>query len=321
MTKFYNLAQIQEVLPEIDVVEAMEEGFVAYSEGKAVVPPVGELLFEQPPGEVHIKYGYIRGEEYYVIKIASGFDENSKLSLPSTLGMMLLFRQQTGEPACILLDEGHLTNVRTAAAGAVVARYLAPKSVRRIGIFGTGAQGRMQLEFLTGVVTCREVVVWGRSASSLEAYRKAMEPSGFTVHTTQDAAEVASNCNLIVTATPSKTPLLAVEAIKPGTHITAIGSDTAEKNELDPRILDKADIVVADSLTQSRSRGEVYRATRAGVLEQSRVVELGEVIRRKELRRSSEEQITVADLTGVAVQDIEISSAVYSALQRKDSAV
>jgi ornithine cyclodeaminase len=339
MTNSYGLAQIREALPGIDVVTAMEESFLAYSDGLAVVPPVGELLFEEPPGEVHIKYGYIRGEEYYVIKIASGFYENRKRNLPWAQGMMLLFRQETGEPVCILLDEGYLTDVRTAAAGAVAARCLAPKNVGRIGIFGTGVQGRMQLaknvgrigifgtgvqgrmqlEYLREVVDCREVVAWGRSESSLEAYRKAVTPLGFTVQTTQDAAEVARQCNLIVTATPSKIPLLSAEAIQPGTHITAIGSDTTEKQELDPRILERADTVVADSLSQSRLRGEVYQAMRAGVLRESQVVELGAVMRRRELGRRSENQITVADLTGVAVQDIKIASAVYSALQRKTS--
>jgi ornithine cyclodeaminase/alanine dehydrogenase-like protein (mu-crystallin family) len=102
MTNSYGLAQIREALPGIDVVTAMEESFLAYSDGLAVVPPVGELLFEEPPGEVHIKYGYIRGEEYYVIKIASGFYENRKRNLPWAQGMMLLFRQETGEPVCIL---------------------------------------------------------------------------------------------------------------------------------------------------------------------------------------------------------------------------
>lgn len=319
MTNSYSLAQIREVLPGINVVTAMEEGFLAYSDGLAVVPPVGELLFEEPPGEVHIKYGYIRGEEYYLIKIASGFYENRKRNLPWAQGMMLLFRQETGEPVCILLDEGYLTDVRTAAAGAVAARCLAPKNVRRIGIFGTGVQGRMQLEYLSGVVACREVVVWGRSQDGLDAYRKAVTTLGFTVHITQDAEEVGRQCNLIVTATPSKTPLLPAEAIQPGTHITAMGSDTTEKQELDPRILERADVVVADSLSQSRLRGEVYQAMRAGLLQESRVVELGSVICRKELGRSSEDQITVADLTGVAVQDIKIASAVYSALQRKAS--
>ncbi|MHA2501008.1 MAG: ornithine cyclodeaminase family protein, partial [Candidatus Hodarchaeales archaeon] len=136
MTKIINLKEINEALKKIDVVQSIEEGFVAYSQGKVVVPPVGEMIFQDPPGDVHIKYGFIEGDDYYVVKIASGFPENINLDLPSSNGLMLLFSQKTGELACILLDEGHLTNVRTAAAGAVVAKYLAPQEVNRIGILG-----------------------------------------------------------------------------------------------------------------------------------------------------------------------------------------
>ena len=118
MTKIFNLDQIKAALINIDPVQAIEEGFVAYSRGKVVVPPVGEMIFKNPPGDVHIKYGYIVDDDYYVIKIASGFYENVKLGLPSTNGLMLVFDQRTGELASVLLDEGYLTEVRTAAAGA-----------------------------------------------------------------------------------------------------------------------------------------------------------------------------------------------------------
>lgn len=314
MAHIFALSQIKEVLKDIDTTKVIEQGFVAYSQGKVVVPPVGELVFDNPPGEAHIKYGYIIGDEYYVIKIASGFYENIKLNLPTSTGLMLLFKQKTGELSCILLDEGYLTNVRTAAAGAVVAKYLAPKNVHRIGIFGAGTQGKMQLEYLKPIVNCKDVIVWGINQQEVDAYKANMEPLGYSVQTTLDATDIAADCNLIVTATPSKTPLLQADQIRKGTHITAIGSDTPEKNELDPRILQQADIVVADSISQSRSRGEIYQARKAGLLRETNVVELGNVITRKELRRTSDEQITVADLTGVAVQDIQISKAVYEAL-------
>jgi ornithine cyclodeaminase len=227
---------------------------------------------------------------------------------------MLVFMQITGELVCILLDEGHLTNVRTAAAGAVVAKYLAPQNVHRIGIFGAGIQGRMQLEHLKPIVDCRDVVVWGMDQAELDAYKKDMELMGFTIRTTLDADEIASSCNLIVTATPSKTPLLKAEQIRKGTHITAMGSDTPEKNELDPEILRTADVVVADSISQCQLRGEISVALKAGLIEEKNLVELGNVIQDKKLQRSSDEQTTVADLTGVAVQDIQISKAVYEAL-------
>jgi len=314
MTEIYNLDQIKEALKSLDPILAIEEGFVAYSQGKAVVPPVGELLFENPPGDMHIKYGYIKGDEYYVVKIASGFYENYKLNIPNNTGLMLVFKQKTGELASILLDEGYLTNVRTAAAGAVAAKYLAPKNISRIGIFGAGIQGRMQLQYLKSITDCKDVVVWGINQEELDTYKEYMEAEGYNIQTTFDSNEVASNCSLIVTATPSKSPLLYADQIRKGTHITAMGSDTPEKNELDPMILKKADIVVADSMAQCQSRGEIYQALKAGVLSNGDYVELGQVISHEELQRQSENQITIADLTGVAIQDIQISIAVYKEL-------
>ncbi len=314
MEKIFNLSQIISVLKELHLIQEIEEGFVAYSKGKVVVPPVGELNFRNPPGDVHIKYGYIIDDEYYVIKIASGFYESSESSRFTSDGLMLLFKKGTGELACALLDECHLTNVRTAAAGAVVAKYLAPKNVQCIGILGAGTQGRMQLEYLEPIVTCKKVIVWGINQQELDDYKKDMEPLGFNIQTTLNADDIASSCNLIITATPSTFPLLSADKIQNGTHLTAMGSDTPEKNELDPRILQKADIVVADSISQCLLRGEIHHALKAGLLKQESIVELGNVIINKDLQRTSEEQITLADLTGVAVQDIQISKAVYKAL-------
>lgn len=319
MAQIFNLRQIKEVLKDIDPLPLIEDGFIAYSQGKAVVPPVGELIFKNPPGDVHIKYGYIIDDDDYVIKIVSGFYENPRWNLPQNNGMMLIFKQKTGELACILLDEGYLTDVRTAAAGAVVAKYLAPMNVRKIGILGPGIQGRIQLEYLKPIIDCKEVIVWGRNQKRLDEYKKDMEQFGFSVQTTLDKEEVALNCNLIVTATPSTTPLFDSDQILKGTHITAMGSDTPEKIELDPAILNQAHIVVADSISQCLERGEIHHALKAKAIEKEKVVELGEVIVNKDLQRSSDDQITVADLTGVAVQDIQISKAVYRALLSQEA--
>jgi ornithine cyclodeaminase len=308
------LPQILEAVRSIDPLPLIEEGFVAYSQGRTVVPPVGELVFTQPPGDVHIKYGYIQGDDYYVIKIASGFYDNPKLGLPSGNGLMLLFSQKTGELECLLLDEGYLTNLRTAAAGAVAAKYLAPRNVRRVGILGAGTQGRMQLEYLRRVREFEEALVWGLNEEELAAYREDMEPRGFRVRTTLAAEEVATAASLIVTCTPSTRPLLRAEWIRPGTHITAVGSDTPEKQELDPAILGKATRVVVDSLSQSELRGEVFKALGAGAIRREELVELGQVIAEERYRRASDDDITVADLTGVAVQDIQISKAVWKVL-------
>ena len=314
MSKIVTLDRIKEALERIDAVPAIEEGFVLYSRGKTVVPPVGELVFEKPRADVHIKYGYIKDDDYYLIKIASGFYENPEQGLPSTNGLMLLFSQKTGELLGVLLDEGHLTNVRTAAAGAVAAKYFAPGKVSRVGILGAGTQGRMQLEYLQKVKDFKEVIVWGLNVEELAAYKKDMEPLGFRVETTLDAGRVASQCNLIVTCTPSTRPLLRADQIRPGTHITAMGSDTTEKQELEPAVLKKADRVIVDSISQCMLRGESYQAMKAGAIGKEKLVELGAAIPDKKQHRQSEDEITVVDLTGVAVQDIQIAKSVWRAL-------
>lgn len=311
-----DLRTIKEVLPSIDLLAPIEAGFVAYSEGRAMVPPVGEMLFDDPPGEVHIKYGCLAGDPYYVIKIASGFYENPKHGLASNNGLMLLFSRRTGEPVSVLLDEGHLTALRTAAAGAIAARYLAPRPVRRIGILGCGMQARLQLRYLAKVTDCRRAVVWGRRREPVDRYRKEMEVEGFSVEGATNADDVADACNLIVTTTPSTAALLRADRIRSGTHITAVGADTPQKRELDPAILARADRVVADSIPQCLERGEIAHAIRQGRITKEELVELGAVIAGRSPGRTSEDQVTVADLTGVAVQDIQIARAVHEEIGR-----
>jgi len=321
MSAILNLDQIKDALKKIDpvreIIPAIEEGFVAYSRGDVVVPPVGELVFEEPRGDTHIKYGYIKRDDFYVIKIASGFYENPKIGLPTSSGLMLLFSQKTGDLVAVMLDDGYLTQVRTAAAGAVVGKYFAPKKVKRVGIFGAGVQGRMQLEYLRHVRDFRDVIVWGVNQAELDRYKADMTPLGFAIQTTREPEDIASTCNVIITATPSYKPLLSVGQIRKGTHITAMGSDTSEKQELDSDILKKADRVIVDSLPQSLLRGEVYKALEAGAIKKERLVELGAAISNPKLQRQSDEEITVVDLTGVAVQDIQITKAVWKVITPK----
>ena len=303
--------QIEKILPALDLLPEIEQAFVAYSEGRAVVPPVGELLLDR--GEVHIKYGYVKQHPYYVIKIASGFYEDPAREHMSSQGMMILFSQQNGQAICMLLDEGLLTNIRTAVAGAISAKYLAPEGVDKIGMVGAGTQARLQLSYLKPVTSCRQVMVWGTSREELESYRLDMEKEGFVIESTEEIREIQQQCSLIVTTTPSLTPLLLSDHLQKGTHITAVGSDTPDKQELDPEILRKADLVVADSMEQCLFRGEIHQAIKAGLLEKHQMLELGKVIAGTTPGRESMDQITVADLTGVAVQDMAIAEAVYKA--------
>lgn len=311
MATIIHKKEIEQLIQNIDVVSAMEEGFIAYSNGNTVVPPVGELIFEEPKGEAHIKYGYIKNDDYYVIKVASGFYDNPKLGIASSQGLMLLFNQKTGQPVAILLDEGFLTDIRTAAAGSLAARYFAPKQISAIGIIGTGIQAKLQLQYLQKYTPCKTVWVWGRTPENAAKFKSDLG-TDFDIHIAKTPKEVAAHSNLIVTTTPSETPLLKAEDISPGTHITAVGSDTSEKQELSCDLLAKADIVIADSIPQSKSRGEIYRAVKDGKLAPEKVVELGKAIQNPSLQRTNEQQISIVDLTGVAVQDIMIAKAVYT---------
>tara|TARA_R110002073_G_scaffold160182_1_gene315686 strand:+ start:727 stop:1680 length:954 start_codon:yes stop_codon:yes gene_type:complete len=314
LSRIITLDEIKEILPELDLIPMIEQGFVAYSEQRCVVPPVGELTFEHPPADVHIKYGYIKDDDFYIVKIASGFYDNPKRGLPSSNGLMLLFSALSGELIATLLDEGHLTDVRTGIAGAIAAKHLAPKVVESIGLVGTGTQARMQLRYLAPLIDCRRLQVMGRTSGSVDSFREYAQMLDFDVAVASSGDEILSTSNLVVTTTPSTKPLLNLEHYKGnGVHITAVGSDTAQKQELTERSLLRADLLVADSCSQCLGRGEIHHAIEAGLIAPKNLLELGHIVNGDSAGRQNDGQISICDLTGVAVQDIQIAKAVYAA--------
>lgn len=224
---------------------------------------------------------------------------------------MLIFDASTGSLKAILLDEGYLTNVRTAIAGAIVAKYMAPKKVEKIEIIGTGTQAKLQLQYLRNIINCEQVFVWGRSENSLIKFKQSMSDSGYFITTTKKVDDIIQQCNFIVTTTPSTFPLIA--NVEKGTHITAIGSDTAQKQELEAQVFSQASFIVTDSLTQCQERGELHHALKKNIITLDRVHELGKILSQKLEVRKSADDFTIADLTGLAVQDIQIARAVYLA--------
>ena len=314
MTQVFQEDAIRSVVEPDEVVDAMEQGFVDYSRGLVDVPPVGLLHFEDPPGDVHIKYGRVVGGSTYVVKIASGFYRNVDLGLPVSDGSMLLYDSETGQLLAILLDKGWLTEVRTGAAGAVAARHLAPPDVARVGVLGSGVQARFQLRALEPILESRSAVAWSRDRSRAGAFAAEMSGDGWDVAVVDAPADVAAVCSLIVTATPAAEPLLMAADIRPGTHITAMGSDSVGKQELGADLLAAADAIVADSLSQAFHHGECAAGAAAGAITEDDAVELGSVIAGDTPGRRSPDDITVADLTGVAVQDLVIAELTYRRL-------
>tara|TARA_Y100000588_G_scaffold389704_1_gene493197 strand:- start:1841 stop:2806 length:966 start_codon:yes stop_codon:yes gene_type:complete len=313
MPKILTLHEIKNQIDVPKMIQAIEDGFVLYSEDKVVVPPVGFLNFQEPPGDVHIKYGYVKNDDVYVLKVASGFSDNEKLGVPFADGVILVFSQKTGHLELILHDECWLTDMRTAAAGAVVARHLAPRNVSGIGIIGTGGQARMQLELLKGIVDCQQCFVWGRDAGKVTKTISDLRENltiqdwGLQIESAGSVDELATKCNLIVTTTSAKEALVLADHIQEGTHITAMGSDDHGKQELEAALLGKADLVVADSISQCVDHGECFHAVKDGSVDEESILELGNVIKEPMLGRSNDKEITVADLTGIAIQDIQIA--------------
>lgn len=312
MTRVFTKDQIKEVTKPEEVIEAIEEGFRLLAEGKVVIAPLSSLEIDDK-GLAKIKYGYVKGQENYVLKVGAFFPNNKEKHLPTVTASMQIYNQQTGTFEALLLDEAYLTNVRTAAAGAVVAKYFAPKDVKMIGVVGTGVQARVQMEYLQQVISCKNVMVWGRNEQEVSAYKKDMEEQGFHIEVAKTVKEIGDNCSVIIATTSAIEPILYADDIQRGTLVISVGSDTKTKQEIDPLLLEKADVVIADSLEQCKELGNIAHALQNGSITEDKIVELGNCIRDR-VTRNSEEQIIVANLTGVAVQDIQVANLVYKKL-------
>ncbi|HEX4489235.1 MAG TPA: hypothetical protein VH088_23380 [Terriglobales bacterium] len=311
MATVYTRAQIEKVIRPAEVIAAMERAFVAYSSGAAVIPPVAQMEFEEPPGDCHIKYGYLKSGETFTVKIASGFWKNPEKGLPSSNGVVLVFSKTTGQLLTILEDEGYLTDIRTAAAGAVAAKYLAPSKVECIGMIGAGTQAKLQLEFLREVTPCRRVLLWARSTDRARAFHA----EGFDIEVVPTVTELATKARLIVTTTSSQRWLLSASDVQPGTHITAVGADGGGKQELEPALFGLSAVCAVDSRAQCSLYGDASFAIKDGWIRPENLVELGEAIQNESLRKRIETDITIADLTGVAVQDIAIAELALTRLR------
>lgn len=295
---------------DLDAVACVEAAFEALATKAVAMPPILRLDIPEYRGEVDVKTAYVPGIDGFAIKISPGFFDNPKLGLPSVNGMMVLLSSRTGLVEALLLDNGYLTDIRTAAAGAVAARHLSRPESRVAAIFGAGVQARLQLEALTLVRPITHARIWARdTAKAQQAARELTDKLGIAVSGVSDAKEAIRDADIIVTTTPSTEPILQSTWLQPGQHITAMGSDAEHKNELDPAMIANADLYVADSLKQTRRLGELHHAIEAGLVEaDTGFSELGSVIAGSARGRPSPDAITIADLTGTGVQDTAIAT-------------
>lgn len=300
--------EILAALDEDAAIAAVETGFKRYSAGQVQVATVLHLAFAEPPGDCHVKAAAVAGDEVFVVKLATGFYRNPELNLPSSNGFMAVLSARTGELLALLHDQGHLTDQRTAMAGAIAARAILREGSRTLGIVGAGTQAGLQAKLLKRRLGLDSVLIWARNSKRASAL--ASEVRGEAV----SLEDLCARADLIVTTTPSTEPLLASVMIRPGTRIVAVGADSPGKRELDPRILARGRVVV-DSIAQCVDHGEAGWAVRGGLIDPTGLIELGTLLETPVV--FAPEEIVVADLTGVAIQDFEIAKSVWRRLPKR----
>ena len=302
--------ELRRVVPlDLALVDAIDAAFRSLAGGGVVMPPVLSMAIAAHHGEVDVKTAYVPGLDSFAIKVSPGFFDNPALGLPSLSGLMVVLCARTGRVQAVLLDNGYLTDLRTAAAGAVAARALARPDATRAAILGAGLQARLQLRALALVRPLQGARIWARDAARARACAAEMSQAlGFDVTACDDARDAVAWADVIVTTTPATAPILRAEWLRPGQHVTAMGSDQHGKTEIDPAAFDHV-TYVADRLSQTRELGELAGAIASGrIAADADLPELGEVLTGARPGRTDPAQITLADLTGTGVQDTAIAT-------------
>ena len=320
MTLILNSMEIKECVQfNAELIPIIEDAFKSLSLGKTVMPPILRVDIKKYHGESDVKAAYIEGLDSFAVKVASGFFNNPKLGLPSSNGLMILLDSETGVIKSVLLDKGYLTDVRTAIAGAIAAKYLSNPESSTVAIIGAGIQARMQLEALTLVRDIKNVNVWSRDIKKTHAYIEDVSKNinlNFTAF--DNTNEVVNNADILITTTPSKKPLIDYSSLPKGIHITAMGSDAEEKNELEPDIIKNCDAYIPDNQAQTKILGELNHAIKNNLIKSDMIFnDLGKIIINPELGRKNNDDITVADLTGTGVQDTAIARYAYAIADKK----
>ena len=294
-------------------IEAIEQAFVLLATAAVAMPPILRLDIPEHNGEVDVKTAYLPGLERFAIKVSPGFFDNPALGLPSLNGMMMLLSARTGLLDALLLDNGYLTAVRTAAAGAVAARCLSRPDSRCVALIGAGEQAALQLQALRLVRPIDSVRVWARDPARAVAFGVELSrDAGLQVTACATVDEAMADSDIAITCTPSRAPLIEARHLRPGLHITAMGSDAEHKNEISPQVVAQVDRYVADRLSQTRILGELHHALAAGVIDdESAFAELGQVLAGQRPGRTDAAQITLCDLTGTGAQDTAMANLAF----------
>ena len=314
--KVIPLEAFRDKIPLGVAIAAVERGFRALSLGEATLPDPLVAELNDLSAEVHVKGAYVKGARHVVLKLATGWYKNRERGLPSGDGLFLLLDATTGAPALLLAEHGYLTDLRTAAAVGLTLKYLAAKQARAALLVGAGAVARLSGRAIIAQLPIETLTVWNRTPANAEKLVRELTASGVVQARVAAALEPeVKRHRVIVTATASTTPLIKAAWVATGTHITSVGTGSPEKVELEAELLAKADKVIADRVFQTARYGNLHHAMAAGVFQPERVYgEVGDLAAGRLPGREQDDEITIADLTGVGVQDAAIAATVVESL-------
>lgn len=310
-----------------EIIREVETGFAQLSKGEAVSPPF--INFSTPGlagirGHVHFKAGYVEGDDYFVFKYSGGFWGNKEAGVTGSpdSGFFMIFDARTGQPVA-MIEGGDftLTDYRTAAAGAVAAKWLSRKESSRVGIIGNGVQAKLQLIALEKIRPINEVKVWGRNPEHVSSCVDWMSGKLPNLNLTKcgKIEEAVHDVDILVTATPSSKPIVFPEWVSRGTHITGVGACGPTMQELDAKVFGLPGVrIYADSVEACAINGDIHHALEENVITRAQIKgDLGDVINGEIKGRTSDNDITITDLVGLGVQDAKIGNWFYKKISSK----
>lgn len=305
---------IEKILTMEDTIKAVEHAFEMHGKGLTQMPPKVYLNFDK--GDLRAMPAYLEGKAG--VKWVNSHPENPKIGLPTVMALLIYNDPETGFPLAVM-DAMHITNMRTGAAGGIAAKYLARKNSKVFGFVGCGTQAYTQFMALSMIFKIEEVKAYDINEGNAKKFIEFCESKG--VDAKIRGIEEVCDCDVLTTTTPSKKPVVKEEWVSNGMHINAIGADAPGKQELDEKILLRSKIIV-DDLEQALHSGEINVAISKGILEESSIyATLGEIIVGKKPGRLSDDEITIFDSTGLAIQDISTASIVYKRAAESDMGI
>ncbi len=305
--------QIKEIIRQEDLFEPVKQAFIDYASPNLIGIPVNLLHFGND-ADAHIKTAAIKGYDYFSIKVATMFPENSKQNLSPFDGAIFLFDAKTGAPSAVLQDKGLLTDLRTSAAGAVITHHIASVSADTVAVIGTGMQAAMQIEAFQQLRQIKELRIYGRNPDKAVALQQRFMGSlpNTNIDVVDDPEIAVKESAIVFTTTSAKSPLVKGDWLSAGHHITAVGADDTYKHELDAACFTKADNIYVDSLDLNEQYGE-YSHISSDKAMLDKTTEFGHAFT-NDHNRNYGSQITIAKLVGVGVQDLAAATLVMKKL-------